>query len=132
LGGGECGLWTIPKPRLRRTLTTVNGGSGRFDEDEETLDLSVLVTPSALEKFTPRELTAAYEDFTKRGLQYLNTETGFRAAAYWFGGRILMVYQESEKDVVVLIHPTLGIDSLRGSDQPPENFPYPLPTDTRL
>jgi hypothetical protein len=81
--------------------------------------------PSARERFTPDELTAAYEDFTKRGPQYLNTETGLRAAAYRFGGRILMVYQESENDVVVLIHPTLGIDSLRGSDQPLENFPNP-------
>jgi hypothetical protein len=91
-----------------------------------------VVMPSARERFTPDELTAAYEDFTKRGPQYLNTETGLRAAAYRFGGRILMVYQESEKDAVVLIHPTLGIDSLRGSDQPPENFPYPLRTDSRL
>jgi hypothetical protein len=94
--------------------------------------MSVVVTPSARERFTPRELTAAYEDFTKRGPQYLDAETGLRAAAYRFGGRILMVYQESENDVVVLIHPTLGIDSLRGSDQPPENFPYPLRTDSRL
>jgi hypothetical protein len=103
-----------------------------FDEDEESLDMSVVVKPSALEKFTPEELTAAYEDFTKHGPQYLNAETGLRAAAYSFGERTLIVYQESETDVVVLIHPTLGIDSLRGSDQPPEDFPYPLPTDTRL
>jgi hypothetical protein len=87
--------------------------------------VSVVVTPSARETFTPRELTVAYEDFRERGPQYLDAETGLRAAAYRFGGRILMVYQETEKDVVVLIHPTLGIDSLRGSDQPLENFPNP-------
>jgi hypothetical protein len=87
--------------------------------------MSVVVTPSARERFTPRELSAAYEDFTKRGPQYLSAETGLRSAAYRFGGRILMVYQESEKDVVVLIHPTLVIDSLRGSDQPLENFSNP-------
>jgi hypothetical protein len=103
-----------------------------FDEDDEALDTSVVVIPSARERFTPDELTAAYEDFTKRGPQYLNAETGLRAAGYRFGARVLIVYQESEKDVVVLIHSTLGIDSLRGSDQPPENFPYPLRTDNRL
>jgi hypothetical protein len=94
--------------------------------------MSVVVTPSARERFTPRELTAAYADFTKRGPQYLDAETGLRAAAYSFGDRILIVYQESEKDVVVLIHPTSGIESLRGSHQPPKDFPYPLPTDTLL
>jgi hypothetical protein len=94
--------------------------------------MSVMVTPSARETFTPHELTAAYEEFRKRGPQYLDAETGLRAAAYSFGERTLIVYQESETDVVVLIHPTSGIESLRGSDQPPEDFPYPLPTDTRL
>jgi hypothetical protein len=94
--------------------------------------MSVVVTSSAHETFTPRELTTAYEDFRKRGPQYLNAETGLRAAAYSFGDRILIVYQETEKDVVVLIHPTSGIESLRGSHQPLEDFPYPLPTDTLL
>jgi len=36
----------------------------------------------------------------------VNAETGIRAAAYQFGTRVLIVYQESETDVVVLIHPT--------------------------
>jgi hypothetical protein len=49
----------------------------------------VVVIPSARERFTPRELTAAYEDFTKCGPQYLDAETGLRAAAYRFAGRIL-------------------------------------------
>jgi hypothetical protein len=53
-------------------------------------------------------LTAAYKDFTKRGPQYQDGVTGLRAAAYSFGERILIVYQESETDVVVLIHPTSG------------------------
>jgi hypothetical protein len=43
--------------------------------------MSVVVTPSARERFTPEELTAAYEDFTKHGPQYLDAETGLRAAA---------------------------------------------------
>jgi hypothetical protein len=64
------------------------------------------VTPSARETFTPRELTAAYKQFEERGPQYLSAESGIRAAAYQFGERVLIVYQESETDVVVLIHPT--------------------------
>jgi hypothetical protein len=68
--------------------------------------MSVVVTPSARETFTPRELTDAYKIFKDRGLQYLSAETGIRAVAYQFGRRMLLVYQESESDVVVLIHPT--------------------------
>ena len=68
--------------------------------------MSVVVTPSARETFTPRELTDAYEQFKERGPQYLSAETGIRAAAYQFGRRVLLVYQESETDVVILIHPT--------------------------
>ena len=68
--------------------------------------MSVVVDPSARETFTPRELTAAYEQYEERGPQYVNAETGLRAAAYWFGERVLLVYEESEAGVVVLIHPT--------------------------
>jgi hypothetical protein len=68
--------------------------------------MSVVVDPSARETFTPRELTAAYKQFEERGPQYVNAETGLRAAAYWFGTRVLLVYEESETGVVVLIHPT--------------------------
>jgi hypothetical protein len=68
--------------------------------------MSVVVQPSARETFTPRELTDAYKIFKDRGPQYLSAETGIRAAAYQFGRRVLLVYQESETDVVVLIHPT--------------------------
>jgi hypothetical protein len=68
--------------------------------------MSVVVTPSARETFTPRELTDAYKIFIDRGPQYVSAETGIRAAAYQFGRRVLLVYQESETDVVVLIHPT--------------------------
>jgi hypothetical protein len=68
--------------------------------------MSVIVEPSAREAFTPRELAEAYEDFEKSGPQYLNAETGLRTAAYRFGERLLIIYEESEAGVVVLIHPT--------------------------
>ena len=68
--------------------------------------MSVVVDPSARETFTPRELADAYEDFEKRGPQYLDAETDVKAAAYRFGERVLFVYEESETGVVVLIHPT--------------------------
>jgi len=66
--------------------------------------MGVVVHPSACETFTPRELTAAYQQIKEHGPQYVNAETGLRAAAYRFGTRILLAYQESETDVVVLIH----------------------------
>jgi len=68
--------------------------------------MSVIVDPSARETFTPRELTSAYKQFEERGPQYVNAETGLRAAAYWFGTRVLLVYEESETGLVILIHPT--------------------------
>jgi hypothetical protein len=68
--------------------------------------MSVVVTPRAHEMFTPRELTDAYEQFKERGAQYLSAETGLKASAYRFGERVLIVYQESETDAVILIHPT--------------------------
>jgi hypothetical protein len=68
--------------------------------------MSVVITSSARETFTPRELTTAYKQFEVRGPQYANAETGLRAAAYCFGTRVLLVYEESETGVVVLIHPT--------------------------
>jgi len=68
--------------------------------------MSVVVDPSACKTFTPRELTDAYKQFEERGPQYVNAETGLRAAAYWFGTRVLLVYEQSETGVVVLIHPT--------------------------
>jgi hypothetical protein len=68
--------------------------------------MSVVVTPSARETFTPRELTAAYKQFEELGPQYLSAESGIRAAAYQFGRRVLIVYEESETGLVVLIHPT--------------------------
>ena len=68
--------------------------------------MSVVVLPSARETFTPREITAAYKQFEERGPQYVDAETGLRAAAYRFGERVLLVYEESETGVVVLIHPS--------------------------
>jgi hypothetical protein len=38
--------------------------------------VTVVVTPSARETFTPRELSAAYEDYTEHGPQYMNAQTG--------------------------------------------------------
>ena len=70
--------------------------------------MSLVVKPSARERFTPRELVDAYKDFEERGPQYVNTEIGLRAAAYRFGERVLLVYEESETGVVVLIHPTFA------------------------
>jgi hypothetical protein len=64
--------------------------------------VNFVVTPSARERFTPRELSAAYEDFLERGPQYLNAETGLRASAYRFGARVLIVCDEPEAGVVVL------------------------------
>jgi hypothetical protein len=64
--------------------------------------VSVVVTPSARETFTPRELVAAYEDYTEHGPQYLNAETSLRAAAYRFGARVLIVCEEPETGVVML------------------------------
>jgi hypothetical protein len=66
---------------------------------------SVVVTPSARETFTPRELTDAYQQFKEREPQYLDAETGIRASAYRFGERVLLVYEESETGLVVLTHP---------------------------
>ncbi len=68
--------------------------------------MNVVVDPSARETFTPREITTAYKQFEERGPQYVDAETGLSASAYWFGTRVLLVYEESEAGVVVLIHPT--------------------------
>ncbi len=68
--------------------------------------MNVVVDPSAREAFTPCELVEAYKDFEKSGPQYLNADTGLRAAAYRLGERLLIVYEESQAGVVVLIHPT--------------------------
>jgi hypothetical protein len=68
--------------------------------------MSVVITPSAREMFKPRELVAAYKEFTAHGGQHQDAETGLRAAAYRFGTRVLLVYEESDAGVVVLLHPT--------------------------
>ena len=67
---------------------------------------SVVVTPSARETFTPRELSEAYQQFKERGPQYVSAETGLRAAAYRFGECVLVVYEEPETGVVILSHLT--------------------------
>jgi hypothetical protein len=68
--------------------------------------MNLVVHPSASETFTPREITTAYKQFEERGPQCVDAETGIRAAAYRFGERVLLVYEESETGVVVLFHPT--------------------------
>ena len=68
--------------------------------------MSVVVTPSARERFTPRELADAYKHFKEHGPQYLSDESDQRASVYRFGERVLLVYEESETDVVVLMDPT--------------------------
>jgi hypothetical protein len=73
---------------------------------EEGNAMGFLVEPSARETFTPRELAAAYEDFTEHGPQLLDRETGLSASAYCFGKHVLLVYEESETGMAVLIHPT--------------------------
>ena len=64
--------------------------------------MHVVATPSARETFTPRELSAAYEDYTEHGPQYLNAETGLRATTYRFDVRVLIVCEEPETRVVML------------------------------
>jgi len=68
--------------------------------------MGVVVEPSARKAFTPREITDAYKDFEKFGPQYLDAETGIKAAAYRFGERVLLVYEESKTSLMVLIHPS--------------------------
>jgi hypothetical protein len=88
--------------------------------------MSVVVDPSARETFTPRELVAAYKQFEKLGPQHLDAESGIKAAAYRFGERVLIVYEESETGVVKLIHPSASkVDSPKSSCRIPHN---PVPT----
>ena len=65
-----------------------------------------VVDPSARETFTPRELADAYKQFTELGPLHQDGESGVKAAAYRFGTRVLLVYEESETGVVILFHPT--------------------------
>jgi hypothetical protein len=68
--------------------------------------MSLVVKPSARERFTPSELIAAYEDFIRSEPQYLDAETGIKATAYLFGAGVLLVYEEPETHMVILIHPS--------------------------
>jgi hypothetical protein len=81
-------------------------GSGWFVKEGSAMN--VIVDPSARETFTPRALTTAYKQFEERGPQYLDAKTGITAAAYRFGERVLLVYEEAETGLVVLIHPSGG------------------------
>jgi hypothetical protein len=79
---------------------------GVLGSEEFLAVTGVVVDPSARKRFTPGELTDAYEHFKERGPQYVDAESGLRASAYRFGERVLLVYEESETGVVVLIHLT--------------------------
>ena len=87
--------------------------------------MGVLVTPSARETFTPRELTAAYKVFKERGPHYLDAETGLGASAHRFGERVLLVYEESETGLVVLIHRSAWNRSSRKLAWPRSDAPGP-------
>jgi hypothetical protein len=89
--------------------------------------MSVEVTSSARETFTPREITTAYKDFEKLGPQHLDAETGIKAAAYRFDERVLLVYEEAETGLVVLMHPSaLKVHSLKAQCRISHN---PAPTE---
>ena len=64
--------------------------------------MNVVATPSARETFTPRELVAAYKDYTERGPQYVDAQTGLKAAVYRFGAGVLIVCEEPASGVVTL------------------------------
>jgi hypothetical protein len=68
--------------------------------------VSLVITPSARETFTPWELVGAYKEYTKHGPQNQDAEGGVKAAAYRFGERVLLVYEEPETGMAVLIHPS--------------------------
>jgi hypothetical protein len=76
------------------------------DSSKRGSAMAFMVQPSARAAFTLSELTDAYEQFKERAPQPLVAATVLRAAAYRFGGRVLFVYQESEGDAVIFIHPT--------------------------
>ena len=65
--------------------------------------ICLVVDPSARETFIPRELAAAYKEFTEHGPQHQDAETGLSVSAHRFGERVLIVFEESEAGVVVLI-----------------------------
>ena len=79
--------------------------------------MSLVVQPGASERFTSRELIAAYEDFIRDEPHYVDAETGIKAATYRYGMRVLFVYEESETGLVVLLHPPLRRSILRASDR---------------
>jgi hypothetical protein len=67
--------------------------------------MSLVLQPSARERFTPRELVDAYEDFIGGEPQYVDAESGLRASGYWCGTGVLIVYEDPEEGVVVLVSP---------------------------
>jgi hypothetical protein len=93
----------VPGAASTKFVGVVGGALG--SEGLLAVTTSVVVTPSAREMFTPRELSDAFKEFKELGPQYVSAESGLRAAAYRFGERVLLVYEESETGLVVLTHP---------------------------
>ena len=79
--------------------------------------MEVVATPSARETFTPRELSAAYEDYTEHGPQYVNAETGLKAAAYRFDERVLIVCEAPQSGVVLATLEEQAAEPERESEQ---------------
>jgi hypothetical protein len=79
--------------------------------------MSLVVQPSARERFTSRELIAAFEDFISDEPQYVDAKTGLKAATYRFGMRVLFAYEESETGLIVLLHPPLRRSIQRASNR---------------
>jgi hypothetical protein len=102
-GSRVLDFWRLLNLGPHSPFTTVDDGLVRRRRGST---VGVVVTPSARERFTSRELTDAYKVFKERGPQYLDAETGIRAAAYRFGERVLLVYEESDTGLIVLIHPS--------------------------
>ncbi len=64
--------------------------------------MNIVTIPSARERFTPHELSAAYKDYTERGPQYVDAKSGLKAAVYRFGAGVLVVCEEPASGVVLL------------------------------
>jgi hypothetical protein len=71
-GSRVLDFWRLVNPGPHSPSTTVDGELVRRRGGSA---VGVVVTPSARERFTPGELTAAYKVFKERGPHYLDAET---------------------------------------------------------
>jgi hypothetical protein len=102
-GERASGACLGPSPPGTAPMAANSGSSGPVMQGRGGAT-AVVVQPRAREAFTPRELADAYKDFEKHGPQHMDPETGLKASAYRFGGRVLIVYEQT--GVVILVHPT--------------------------